>query len=65
MRLRMCSVQSEQPESFSTVWAATDDDSWDRIAVDLYLLAGSTGEPRFWLRQAHPDTRIDDRGASG
>ena len=65
MQLRMCSVQSEQPESFSTVWAATDYDSWDRIAVDLYLLAGPTGEPRLWLRQAHADPRIDDRGASG
>jgi hypothetical protein len=32
MQLRMCSVQSEQPESFSSVWAATDNDIWDRIA---------------------------------
>jgi hypothetical protein len=32
MQLRMCSVQSEQPENFSTVWATSDYDIWDRIA---------------------------------
>lgn len=41
MQLRMCSVQSEQPKSFSTVWATTNYDTWDSVAKPLLADAES------------------------